>query len=140
MVNVVFDTVVFVRSLINPHNFCGRALFQSFSQYRLFVSQPVVMEILEVLHRDELTRKFRSLAGLDLAKVIDLVGQAEVVEIPVIPLVSRDVKDNKFLATAEEAGAKYLVSQDEDLTDLKEYHGIQIVTCEEFLQVLEAEE
>src|SRR5437660_9953414 len=100
MIKVVFDTVVFVRSLLNPYSFCGRVLFQSFTQYRLFVSRPVVEEILEVLHRDELTSKFRTLAGLDLASVIDILGQAEVVEIPTVAEVSRDPKDNKFLATA----------------------------------------
>jgi putative PIN family toxin of toxin-antitoxin system len=136
MIKVVFDTVVFVRSLLNPHNYCGRVLFQSAAQYRLFLSPPVLREILEVLHRDELTSKFRSLAGMDMAKVLDILAQAEVVEIPVVPAVSRDPKDNKFLATAVAAGAAYLVSQDEDLTDLKDYRGIQILTCEEFLEVL----
>jgi putative PIN family toxin of toxin-antitoxin system len=136
MIKVVFDTVVFVRSLLNPHNYCGRVLFQSAARYRLFLSPPVLREILEVLHREELTSKFRSLAGMDMARVLDILAQAEVVEIPSEPAVSRDVKDNKFLATAAAAGAEYLISQDEDLTDLKAYQGVQIVSCEEFLQVL----
>jgi putative PIN family toxin of toxin-antitoxin system len=136
MVKVVFDTVVFVRSLLNPYNFCGRALFQHVERYRLVVSRPVVEEILEVLHREELRSKFRTLARLDLARVIDILGQAEVVEIPVVGGVSRDPKDNKFLATAAAAGAAYLVSQDKDLLDLQEYQGMPILTCEAFLEIL----
>ncbi|MGH2470246.1 MAG: hypothetical protein ACRDGF_09235, partial [Chloroflexota bacterium] len=69
-----------VRSLINPHSRAGRLVFSHFDRYRLFVSEPVVREMLEVLRRPELTRKFRSLETLDLRKVIERLGEAEVVE------------------------------------------------------------
>src|SRR3954447_15256020 len=136
MLRVVFDTVVFVRSLLNPHNFCGRTLFQSFAQYQLIVSRPIVVEILEVLRRPELTTRFRSLEGLDLRRVIDMLGQAEAVEVSVVAEVARDPNDDKFLATALAARADYLVSEDQDLLVLKEYQGVQIVTCESFLRIL----
>ncbi len=137
MIKVVFDTVVFVRGLINPYNFCGRALFTSPELHRLFVSQPVIAEILEVLHREELTTKFQTLGRFDLASVIELLGQAEVVEIPQVAAVSRDPKDDKFLATAMAARADYLVTEDQDLLVLKEHQGVRIVTCETFRQLLD---
>src|SRR3990172_3047637 len=99
MHKVVFDTVVFVRGLINPPGTHGCAVFMHRGRYRLFLSRPVLEEILDVLRRPELTRKFRSLQGMDVRKVIEIIAEAEVVEVDAIPKASRDPKDDKFLAT-----------------------------------------
>ena len=56
------------------------------------------------------------------------------VEIPVS--FPRDVKDAKFLACALAAGAKVIVSRDDDLLALKKPFGIQIVTPRELLSKL----
>lgn len=137
MLKVVIDTVVFVRSLINPHSRCGKIVFSHNKTYQLFVSGPIITEILEVLHRRELTVKFRTLKNMDFVVVMEILGQAPAVDIPTIPQVSRDPKDNKFLATAAEAKSDYLVTEDNDLLDLKEYQGIRIVNADTFLQILE---
>lgn len=137
MIRVVFDTVVFVRSLINPHSFWGKIIFQHYYKYRLFVSKEILQEIFEVLQRPEITSLFHTSAGLDKDAVIGIISQAEAVEISDIPTVSRDIKDNIFLATAKEADAQYLVSADRDLLDLKDYQGIKIIDAENFLQILE---
>ncbi len=134
---VVFDTVVFVRSLINPHSKWGRAVFAHADSYSLILSQPILEEILDVLRRPELTRKFRSLKDMDMARVIQILGQAQVVEVGKIPQASRDPKDDKFLATARAAGAEYLVSEDQDLLVLGEYEGVKIVDTATFLAILE---
>ncbi|MGH2470091.1 MAG: putative toxin-antitoxin system toxin component, PIN family [Chloroflexota bacterium] len=55
-----------------------------------------------------------------------------------MPGVSRDSKDDKFLATAVAAGANYLVSEDEDLLVLKNHQGVQVVNIAAFLAVLGA--
>jgi len=105
VIRVVFDTV-FVRSLINPFSLCGSIIFEHFEQYRLFISRPVAEEILEVLRREELTSKFRTLRGFDLTKVVDMLSRAEAVEVQAIEATARDPKDDKFLATALAAGAE----------------------------------
>lgn len=137
MRRVVFDTVVFVRALINPRSHWGRLLFENSLQYRLFVSQQILIEILEVLQRPKMTAKFHTLFDRDIKRVLQIISQAEVVEISDIPKVSRDVKDDKFLATAKAANADYLISADRDLLDLKEYQGIKIITAEDFLNTIE---
>ncbi len=137
MTVVVFDTVIFVRSLINPRGTLGRLVFSYASHYRLTLSQPILMEILEVLQRSELTRKFQTLPGLDRSKIIDLLAQAESVETPHIPAVFRGPKDNKFLATAHAARAEYLVTEDRDLLVLKEYQSVRIITAAELPRLLE---
>jgi uncharacterized protein len=139
MPKVVLDTVVLVRGLINPRSICGRIVFDHQSQYRLFVCQPIVLEFVEVLQRPELTRKFRSLPGRDIARVMDIVSQAEAVAVPIVPAVSRDPKDDKFLATALAAQADYLVTEDQDLLVLQGHHGTQIVHAAAFLQSLQSD-
>jgi putative PIN family toxin of toxin-antitoxin system len=137
MPRAVFDTVVFVRALINPHGIWGRLIFQHTTAYALIISPPVVEEILEVLHRPELTRRFRSVAGLDLTRIVDILDRAEAVAIDDVPPVSRDPKDDKFLATAIAARADYIVTEDNDLLVLGAHQGIQIVTAGQFLAILE---
>jgi uncharacterized protein len=135
---VVFDTVVFVRSLINPHSFWGRLVFEHSHEYRLFLTPQTLREYVEVLQRPELTSKFTTFKDIDVARLPEIFQQAEVVTPKSEPQVSRDFKDNKFLAAAEAATADYLVSEDRDLLDLTEHEGTRIITAYEFLQILEA--
>jgi putative PIN family toxin of toxin-antitoxin system len=137
MLTVVFDTVVFVRALINPYSVWGRLVFWPSGSYRLVLSPPILTEIVEVLARPELTRKFRRIAGLDHNRLIDILAESEVVEVGSIAAVSRDPKDDKFLATAKVAKALYVVSEDEYLLTLKEYQGIKIVPAVVFVRFLE---
>jgi putative PIN family toxin of toxin-antitoxin system len=137
MIKAVLDTVIFVRSLISPRSRWGRVVFDRAGDFRLFLSRDVLAEIVEVVQRPALTRKFRPLTGRELERLFALLGQAEVIELGDIPAVSRDPKDDKFLATAVLAGADYLVSEDEDLLVLGEYEGVTIVNAATFLRILE---
>jgi putative PIN family toxin of toxin-antitoxin system len=135
--SVVIDTVVFVRSVLNPHSFSGRIIFAHADEYRLILSAPIVREILEVLQRPEITRKIRFVAGMNMRRVLDLLSQAELlVELSEMPQVSRDPKDDKFLATAVAGEADYLISEDRDLLDIEEYRGSKIVDVATFLKML----
>ena len=137
MVRVVFDTVILVRSLLNPNSVWGRLVFARQGDYWLVASEPVLTEFLEVLSRPAIERKFRFVAGQDKRALLDRLEVAEIVEIDSIPTVSRDVKDDKFLATAKAAGAGYLVTEDEDLLVLGQYEGTRSVTAAAFLAILD---
>ena len=134
---VVFDTVVFVRALINPHSFWGRLVFEHSHEYWLFLTPQTLREYVEVLQRPELTSKFTAFKDIDVARFPEIFQQAEVVTPKREPQVSRDVNKNKFLAAAEAAHAAYLVSEDRDLLDLTEHEDTRIITAYEFLQILE---
>ena len=135
MLRVVLDTVILVRALINPYSIYGRIVFEHYRDYVLYVSPPIVAELLEVLRRPEISRKFRTMAGFDLRTVLDLIGQAEIVD-PELKAVSRDPNDDMFLATARAARAHCLVSEDQDLLSLREYEGTAIVNGPALLQIL----
>lgn len=137
MHRVVFDTVIFVRSLINRSGLWGRLVFTHGERYRLIISEQIAVEILEVLHRPELTRKYRGVASANLQTILDILASAEIVAVGEVPAVSRDPKDDKFLATATQAGAEYLVSEDQDSLVLQEYEGVRIVNAATFLDFLD---
>src|ERR1700687_3208587 len=136
MVRVVFDTVVFVRGLINPHGVWGRLIFESSASYELFLSQHLLQEILEVVERPLLRQKYRTVAGRGIVQLLDILARADVVEIGEIEATSRDPTDNMVLASARVAGADYLVSEDQDLLVLGEYGGTRIVSVATFLAIL----
>src|SRR5258708_33939427 len=100
MPRVVFDTVVFVRSLINPDSYAGKVVFDYADRYQLVLSKPIVVEILEVLQRPEIRRKYRTLDRIGPDEILRLIEQAELVHLPPIPHVSRDRTDDQFLAPA----------------------------------------
>lgn len=139
MIRVVIDTVVFLRSLINPYSRNGKALFDRSGEYLLFVSAPIVQEILEVLQRPELSELFHTQQGRDYNIILRILGDAQAVDLAHVPPLKRDRKDTKFLQTAVAAKADLVVSEDRDLLDLKEYHGIRIVTVDQFLELLDKE-
>lgn len=134
---VVLDTVVFVRALINPHSRCGRILSDYTERYTLWVSKPTIQELLEVLQRPELKRKIKSLGRVDLRQVIDLVTLAQFVELDQVPAVVRDPEDDIIVATAVAGQADLIVSEDNDLLDLRQVANIPIIDPETFLARLE---
>jgi putative PIN family toxin of toxin-antitoxin system len=135
---VVLDTVVFVRALINPHSRSGRLLSDYAERYVLLISKPTAEEILEVIQRPELKRKFSHLGRLNTRRVIDLVAQAQFVEIGLVPPVVRDPEDDIIVATAIAGQANFIVSEDNDLLDLKQVAGIPIIDTQTFLARLES--
>ena len=137
MTRAVFDTVGFVRGLINPLSRWGHILFDYADEYQLIVSEPIILEVLDVLRRPAVVRLFKTLPGRDVAAIVAILTDAEFVEVREVPAVSRDPKGDKFLATAAQAGAEYLVSEDQDLLVLREYEGVRIVNAAMFLDLLD---
>jgi putative PIN family toxin of toxin-antitoxin system len=138
MLRAVFDTVVFVRALINPHSRCGRLLGEHSSRFQMVVSEPIVRELLEVLRRPELTLKYRGLSEMNIRRIIDLLAQAESVQVTAVPAIGRDPKDDIFIATALAGRVDYLVSEDNDLLVLGDTTGIPIVDARTFIALFES--
>ena len=63
--------------------------------------------------------------------IVDVAGK--------IKIVKDDPTDDKFIETALNGNADYIISQDRHLLDIKEFEGIKIVTPKEFLRILKTE-
>jgi uncharacterized protein len=133
---IVFDTVVLVRSLLDPYGWSGTLLFDEFEAFEWVVSPEIVAEYLEVLQKPYFIAKYRPVENRDLQAILARIATAAVVHPTRILLVCRDPEDDKFLAAAQAGSARYIVSEDLDLLDLGSYEGTQIVRAEAFLQHL----
>ena len=136
---VVLDTVVFVRALINPKGRWGRLLFEDADKYVIVLSPEIVKEVLEVINRPELHRRFPEMAELPrMDLVLSQLEEAEVVEPRERLEVCRDPKDNKFFECAVAASVYYIVGEDKDILAVTAYRGIRTVSAAEFLTILSA--
>jgi uncharacterized protein len=133
---IVFDTVVLVRSLLDPYGWSGTLLFDEYEAFEWVVSPEIVAEYLEVLQRPYLAAKYRPVENRDLQAILARIATATVAHPTHILLVCRDPEDDKFLAAAQAGSARFIVSEDLDLLDLGSYEGIEIVRAEAFLQHL----
>ena len=140
MLRVVLDTVVFVRALINPKSRSGRLLLEYSNRFTIIVSEPTAHELLDVINRPKLKRKYKSLDRIDAGTAIDLLSKADVVKIGNPPSVVRDPKDNIFVATAHSGRADYIVSEDKDLLGLEQTAGVPVINTATFIAILESEQ
>ena len=74
----------------------------------------------------------RKSGKLDKNILLPFINKLNVVKPVAKVKVSRDKEDNKFIECAIDSKAMYIVSGDNDLLDIVEYKGIQIITAKEF--------
>ena len=140
MCRVVIDTVVWLQSLINPKSKAGLLLFKHYKNLNILLSYDVTREIIEVLTRPELAKRRPEIQNLpDLQLILKALSKTTSVKPERRIEISRDSKDNKFLEAAVSGKADYIISEDKDLLDLKEFEGIKIVDIESFLKIINDE-
>lgn len=135
----VFDTVVFVRALINPHGRWGRLLFRLCDRYALVLSPEIIMEVLDVLHRSGLRRRFPQIDEVAVERALAIIEKAEVVEPEERISICRDPADDKFFECALAGSADYIVTEDKDILAVGEYRGVKPITADDFMAMLEGD-
>jgi len=139
MLRAVLDTNVIISGVITDHG----APFQILQRWKggefaVIISSSILQEIERVLHYPKIKRKRRLTEGnirnvMELLRKYGIVTPADIT----IEAVPEDPADNKFVVAAVETEADYIVSGDRHLKDLSSYHGIRIVSPDEFLRVLD---
>jgi len=139
MLRAVLDTNVIISGVITDHG----APFQVLQRWRnsefaLITSKPILQEVKRVLHYPKIKRKQHLTEG-NIRNVMELLWKYGIVTPADITIeaVPEDPADNKFVVAAVEAEADYIVSGDRHLKVLSSYHGIRIVSPDEFLRVLD---
>ena len=130
---VVFDTNVFISAAASPTG-SSRACFYLWARrrFKLAVSQEVLNEYQSTAERFVFKRGNQSLDWRPLFQWIS--DKADCVEpAPLGKQRSRDADDDIFLACALAAGAKIVVSYDNDLLDMEKPFGIEILTPADFI-------
>jgi putative PIN family toxin of toxin-antitoxin system len=120
----VFDTNVLVAAFVTE-GVCAKLLGRARrKQLNLVISPFILKEFENVLSRKFSASKeqIRTAARL-LSEAAQIVPHASTVS-----GVCRDPGDDQILSCALSASAEYLVTGDLDLLELKEFHGIEILT------------
>lgn len=130
---VVLDTNVFVSAILGGK--LGIILDEwRADQFTLLVSEAIVREYLDVIHRP----KFK-FSPVEIATITEyLLKMAEfVTPMETISVVEADPSDNKFLEAALAGKVIYVVSGDHHLLQLETFREIKIIQAHEFITLLQ---
>lgn len=142
MIRAVIDVNTLVSAIINKPLSVSQEIYQNFisKHFLLIVSPSLLAEVEDVLNRDRIM-KLHKHSSKSLQKIISQLANLSYIMPGKIEIeIVRDPNDDKIIIAAVEGNADYIVSRDKDLLDLKEYQGIKIITPEEFMGILRAEE
>ena len=141
MIRVVLDTNVFVSALLISDSPPARILELALEgQLRLVISPGIIREIglvwqypkiIKSLKKHRLREDEVAETMLKILKIATITSGAEIAK-----GVSPDPGDDMVLSCAVEGRADFIISGDQDLTELNVYEGIRIVTPAGFLKLL----
>ena len=134
---VVLDTnVVISATLIRGGNEDRILRAWQGGTFEMVLSPQILEEIGRALFYEKL-RKLRWMTEEEIVSLLESLAQESILVPGRITVTAcRDPEDNKFLAAAIEGQARYVVSGDKDLLDLKNYRRVQVVTPTRFLNIL----
>jgi len=129
MTKVILDTNVYISAFIfggNPRKIIE--LTQN-SQITIYISPSILLEIAQKL-KGKFQWNFNQ-----IKHIIKTLNQITTITYPTkkINIIKSDPTDNKILECAVEAKAKYIISGDKHLLNLKQYKNIKILTPTQFL-------
>lgn len=134
------DANVLVSAAIRPHGKPDQIVRRAVTEFDWLTSEYVLSEVARALSRSHIQKKYAGLVTREnQALFFGMVRQqSEMLDTGVtIAPVSRDINDDPILVSATYGNADYIVTGDRDLLVLGEFEGIQIVTPEQFLQILD---
>jgi len=133
-VRVVVDTNVFISSFLNTEGNPRKVIdLWRFEKVTLCLSKEILAEYFAVLGRFGMSDEPE---GGELVQLFQKrYNQVFLASVPTISAISEDPTDNKFIECAVAADAKYIISGDRHLLNLKAYKGIRILPPAEFLKV-----
>ncbi len=139
----VIDTNVWVSALLNPSGHPAQ-LLDAFRENRftLVISRPLLEELARVMTRPRLIKRYHIRFEQVQELTYLLAERSILVELTGWVKLCRDLHDNMVLETAIRGQAQFLVSRDDDLKrdpeliEQMQRHGVQIVSVQQFLDIL----
>ena len=141
MRRVVFDTSALVSVALKPKGVPAQA-YEAWRALRfsLFTTQAILDELRRTLAYPRVLRKYdcKHRVSVLLAELTEEAGR--VPGTAAVDVYVRDPKDYIILSAVADADADVLVSSDQDLLILGDYHGALILTPRQFLSWLDETE
>lgn len=132
---IVLDTNVLVSALIKSGK-PRKLLFEIIQRkHELILSREILEEFAHVA-ADPKIRKY--VKQEDIIRFLrDIANMAKIVRVKSrFKIVKEDPADDTILRTCHDAKARYIVSGDKHLQNLRRFRGIKIVTVNEMLRIL----
>ncbi|MBX9691517.1 MAG: putative toxin-antitoxin system toxin component, PIN family [Cyanobacteria bacterium] len=138
MLKVVVDANVWISGLIVSQGQPAKVidLFRA-GAFVVCISADLLDELQEVLKRPRIAARIDETDGDQLIELIK--SQSIVALVEAVPTVSRDPKDDVYLACAAAVDADVLITGDQDLLVLKTHGRTRILTPGEFLTILDTQ-
>jgi uncharacterized protein len=132
VVGVAADTNIYISALIFaglPRQFL---LAAEDARIHLFISEPIRQELLRILQTKFSWSNDRvNETLLQLESCTELVRPTETLDV-----IKEDPDDNRVLECAVAAGARFIVSGDNDLLRLGQFRNIRIVKVADFMKLI----
>ncbi|MEM9895157.1 MAG: putative toxin-antitoxin system toxin component, PIN family [Bacteroidota bacterium] len=128
----IFDTNILISRLLAAKSLPAKSLDIGLSSGSVLASDTTLYELADVLSRD----KFDKYISINDRKQFLQYFLYVIEKVEIIRTVKkcRDPKDDKLLELALNGQADYLVTGDEDLLVLQEFHKTKIITPKEFIE------
>lgn len=135
MIRAVIDTNVFVSGATGTSYPAQAIEAWKNQQFILITSPSIITEIHQVLHRPKI-KAFTGLTNQDINQIITALATKSFVtpEKITVDLIKNDPADNKFITSALEGFADYIVTGDGHLLSIKQHQGISIIKPKQFVQ------
>ena len=128
--NIVVDTNIIISGIFfggNPKRIINAILD---SKVNAYISKEILNEYFEIINE----MIFSKGESIDLSFISLLIDRFNIIETTSKIDISRDPDDNKFIECAVDSNSIYIVSGDDDLLSIKNYHNIEIITAKEFCE------
>jgi uncharacterized protein len=131
---LVLDTNILVSAVLSKTSKARQALDKAQDIGKILMSSSVLLEIEEVLFRPKFDKYVTTIERRFFLS--NFLKTVEFVEVGEIVKICRDPKDDKILALALNGKADYIITGDQDLLVLKLFEGVEIITIDEFLNLV----
>jgi len=140
MIRIVLDTNILVSAILSPQGKPAHILHLALDgMVRLVISQSIIQETQKVFRYPKMIRLLKR-HGIRLEEIESFVQKLVKISVVtpgelILNGVQGDPADNMVLTCAVVGRADYIISGDHQLTDLKNYQGIDIVNPFIFLNL-----
>ena len=134
---VVLDSVFAVSSFLTV-GLTAELVLLCEEKVELYTTEKILQEIRYVLLAKPHIRNRYDYTATEVDVFVAYLQEISTIidQLPEISVIERDPKDDMIIACAIAASADYIISRDRHLLDLGRYQDIEIVTPENFMQML----
>lgn len=138
MIRAVVDTNILISALISKKTSPPLQVYRLIKSedFLLITSSTILEELEDVISRKEII-KLHHRTKKQIKEILkEIVETSYIVPGLVnVEVVKKDPDDDKFVAAAIEGQADYIITGDKPLLNIKEYHGIKIISPTEFIKI-----